>query len=727
MAEIISVFSPKGGVGKTFIATNLAVSLSQKLKDKRILLIDMDFEFPGDAATLLDLDPHNDLTELIFDWKKGNYFAEQLSEYVIHYNNTSLDFAPFFIKRSSRLYAHVDEKFLSCVINDFSSQYDYIIADNGRSYSKTLLHFLGLSNLIFLIVNPDILSVYKVKEAINILQSFYLPIGMMKIILNRSDSLGGVGWQEVMVALATELIARIPSEGRIVCSALNRRVPVMLDNKHCRVSAAFNKLAETLISHPENFIPNQNLTEFKSSLLSVQDKQFFLSDLTSLKPAFSTSQVEVVKVTKEEEFDKLKQRIHKRIIGELELKRYKIESDLSKDKELRQKTMAAITNALQEETGVVISSTEERQQIIKEITDEVLGLGPLEDLLDDPEISEILVNNERQIYIEKFGKLELTSKRFSSPEQVRKVIERIISPLGRRIDESTPLVDARLPDGSRVNAIIPPLSLTGPTLTIRKFARERLTVDDLIQIGTVNEILGEFIRVCVFARLNIIVSGGAGSGKTTILNILSEFIPDGERIITIEDAAELKLHHQHWVRLETRAENIEGKGAVTMRELFANSLRMRPDRIIIGECRSIETLDMLQSMNTGHDGSMTTIHANSTQDVISRLDSLILMSGVEIPLRAIHEMIASAVNIIVHTARLSDGSRKIMQVAEVIGMSQDLQHIELRDIFVFRQKGMDEYGRVIGEFVFTGVVPVFYDKLIQRGISLPKNMFSVNK
>lgn len=727
MAEIISIFSPKGGVGKTFIATNLAVSLSQKLKDKRVLLIDMDFEFPGDAATLLDLDPHNDLTELIFDWKKGNYSAEQLSEYIIHYNNTGLDFATFFIKRSSRLYAHVDEKFLSCIINDFGSQYDYIIADNGRSYSKTLLHFLGLSNLIFLVVNPDILSVYKTKEAINILQSFYLPIGMMKVILNRADSLGGVGWQEVMVALATELIARIPSEGRIVCSALNRRIPVMLDNKHCRVSAAFNKLVETLISRPEIFIPNQNLSEFKSSLLSVQDKQFFLSDLTSLRPAFSTSQIEAVKINKEEEFDKLKQRIHKRIIGELELKRYKIESDLSKDKELRQKTMAAITNALQEETGVVISSTEERQLIIKEITDEVLGLGPLEDLLDDPEISEILVNNERQIYIEKFGKLELTSKRFSSHEQVRKVIERIISPLGRRIDESTPLVDARLPDGSRVNAIIPPLSLTGPTLTIRKFARERLTVFDLIQIGTVNELLGEFIRACVFARLNVIVSGGAGSGKTTILNILSEFIPDGERIITIEDAAELKLHHQHWVRLETRAANIEGKGAVTMRELFANSLRMRPDRIIIGECRSIETLDMLQSMNTGHDGSMTTVHANSTQDVISRLDSLILMSGVEIPLRAIHEMIASAVNIIVHTARLSDGSRKIMQVAEVIGMSQDLQHIELRDIFVFRQKGMDERGKIIGDFVPTGVVPVFYDKLTQRGISLPGNIFSVNK
>ncbi len=726
MAEIISIFSPKGGVGKTFIAVNLAAAFAQKLKDKKVLLLDMDLEFPGDAATILDLDPQKDITELFPDWEKGRYSPDQLNEYIIHYKNINFDFVPFNLKRGSRLYNRVDDKFLSCIVNDLGQQYDYIIADNGRSYSKLLLAFLGASNLILLVVNPDILSVYKSKEAISILQSFYIPINMIKVVLNRADSLGGVGWQEVMVALASELIIRIPSEGRIVGSALNRRTPLILDNKYCRVSSAFNKLVEALIAHPEFFIRTQSLSAFKSSFETTDEKQFFSPDLNSLKPSFSTEQVEAVKVNKEEEFDKLKQRIHKQIIGELELKRYKVESDLSKDKELRQKTMSAITNALQEETGIMISSAEERQQIIKEIADEVLGLGPLEDLLDNPEVNEILVNNEKQIYVERHGKLELTSKRFSSPEQVRKVIERIISPLGRRIDESTPLVDARLPDGSRVNAIIPPLSLTGPTLTIRKFARERLTVSDLTEVNTLNDTLGQFIKACVLARLNVIVSGGAGSGKTTILNVLSEFIPDGERIITIEDAAELKLHHQHWVRLETRAPNIEGKGAVTMRELFSNSLRMRPDRIIIGECRSIETLDMLQSMNTGHDGSMTTIHANSTQDVISRIDSLILMSGVEIPLRAIHEMIASAVNIIVHTARLSDGSRKILQVAEITGFTDDM-HIGLKDIFVFQQTDIDEHGKVIGEFMPTGVIPSFYNELKAKGIILPETMFSKNK
>jgi pilus assembly protein CpaE len=276
MAEIISIFSPKGGVGKTFVAANLAAVLAQKLKDKKILLLDMDLEFPGDAATILDLDPQNDLTELVSDWKKGSYSPEQLSSYILPYKNINFDFSAFTLKRASRLYNQVDDKFLSCIVNDLSKQYDYIIADNGRSYSKPLLAFLGLSNLILIVVNPDILSVYKAKEALTILQSFYIPINMMKVVLNRSDSLGGVGWQEVMVALASELIIRIPSEGRIVGSALNRRMPLILDNKYCRVTSAFNKLAETLIAHPEFFIPTQSLAAFKAAFANIQEKQFFL-------------------------------------------------------------------------------------------------------------------------------------------------------------------------------------------------------------------------------------------------------------------------------------------------------------------------------------------------------------------------------------------------------------------------------------------------------------------
>jgi pilus assembly protein CpaF len=397
-------------------------------------------------------------------------------------------------------------------------------------------------------------------------------------------------------------------------------------------------------------------------------------------------------------------------------------SDAKKTKELRDKAEIMVANFLTEEAGTFITSPEVRKKLVKEILDEALGLGALEDLLADPAITDIMVNNKDEVYIEKFGKIELTSKKFISNDQVRTIIERIIAPIGRRIDESVPMVDARLPDGSRVNAIIPPLSLTGPSLTIRKFRKERYKIQDLIDLKTLNPAMAEFIKACVVSRKNMIVSGGTGSGKTTVLNILSEFIPENERIVTIEDAAELKLHQEHWVRLESRPPNIEGKGAITIRDLFRNTLRMRPDRIIIGECRGLETLDMLQAMNTGHDGSMTTVHANSTHDVLSRLDSMILMSGVELPIRAIREMVASAVDIIVHTARLSDGTRKVLQVTEVAGMKDEV-HIDLRDIFIFKQSGIDTHGNILGDFQPTGYVPSFIEDIRMRGIALPDNTF----
>jgi len=333
-----------------------------------------------------------------------------------------------------------------------------------------------------------------------------------------------------------------------------------------------------------------------------------------------------------------------------------------------------------------------------------------------------MVNNKDEIYIERKGRIELTSKKFISDEQVKTIIERILAPLGKRIDESIPMVDARLPDGSRVNAIIPPLALTGPSLTIRKFRKEKLKIEDLIQFKALSLDMAEFIRACVLCRKNIIVSGGTGSGKTTALNVLSGFIPENERIITIEDAAELKLDQQHWIRLESRSPNIEGRGGVTIRDLFRNTLRMRPDRIIIGECRGIEALDMLQAMNTGHDGSMTTVHANSTQDVLSRMDSMILMGGMELPIRAIREMIASAIDLIIHTARLSDGSRKIIQVTEVTGMKDDL-HINLDDIFVYKQTGIDAQGNVLGDFHATGYKPSVIEEIKIKGIKLSDNIF----
>ena len=356
-----------------------------------------------------------------------------------------------------------------------------------------------------------------------------------------------------------------------------------------------------------------------------------------------------------------------------------------------------------------------------DVFNEAMRLGPLEDLLADDSVSEIMVNGPENVYVERKGRLQLSDCQFADDASVLAVIERIVAPLGRRIDESQPYVDARLADGSRVNAIIAPLALSGPTITIRKFSRKAMTVEDFIRFGTWTHNAAEFMKLCVQLRKNIIVAGGTGSGKTTLLNLLSGFIPATERIVTVEDAAELRLQQPHVVRLESRPPNIEGKGAVTIRDLVKNCLRMRPDRIIVGECRGGEALDMLQAMNTGHDGSLTTVHANSPRDVISRLETMVLMSGMDLPSRAIREQIASAVNVIIHESRLADGSRKVTAITEVTGMEGN--QIVMQDIFAFNQTGVDENGRVLGGLKPTGAIPTWTDQLKCRGIAIDMGMF----
>ena len=356
-----------------------------------------------------------------------------------------------------------------------------------------------------------------------------------------------------------------------------------------------------------------------------------------------------------------------------------------------------------------------------DVFNEAMRLGPLEDLLEDESVTEIMVNGPEKVYVERHGKLELSDCQFADDASVMAIIERIVAPLGRRIDESQPYVDARLNDGSRVNAIISPLALSGPTITIRKFAKKAMSPEDFVRFGTWTRNAAEFMKLCVLLRKNVIVAGGTGSGKTTLLNLLSGYIPQTERIVTVEDAAELRLRQPHVVRLEARPPNIEGKGAVTIRDLVKNCLRMRPDRIIVGECRGGEALDMLQAMNTGHDGSLTTVHANSPRDVISRLETMVLMSGLELPSRAIREQISSAVDVIIHESRLSDGSRKVMAITEVTGLEGN--QIVMQDIFAFRQTGVDGRGRVLGEMKPTGAVPTWIDQVNTRGIAVDMGMF----
>ncbi len=414
-----------------------------------------------------------------------------------------------------------------------------------------------------------------------------------------------------------------------------------------------------------------------------------------------------------ESFREAKFRVQNRLVNELDPK-----LDLSNQVEVRRQ-IEELFGKIADEEGLALTRAE-RVRMLEQITDEILGLGPLEPLLRDETLTEVMVNGPQQVYIERDGKLELTNVTFQNDEHVMRIIQRIIAPIGRRVDESSPMVDARLADGSRVNAIIPPLSLIGPVITIRKFAATPFTVDDLIRFGTSTPEMFEFLEACVKARLNIFVSGGTGSGKTTMLNILSSFIPDDERIVTVEDAAELQLRQEHVITLESRPSNIEGKGAIPIRELVRNSLRMRPDRIVVGECRSGEALDMLQAMNTGHDGSMSTGHANTPRDMLSRLETMVLMAGMDLPLRAIREQISSAVDLIVHQNRLKDGTRKITHITEVQGMEGDV--IVMQDIFVFEQTGMNE-GKIEGRLKPTGIRPHFVERFEVAGIHLPPNIF----
>lgn len=411
----------------------------------------------------------------------------------------------------------------------------------------------------------------------------------------------------------------------------------------------------------------------------------------------------------------LKTRVQNKLLSELDPS-----MDITKGEDVRRTIMTLFEQILNEEN--IVLSRPEKQRLFEQIAAEILGFGPLQPLLEDESITEIMVNGPKNIYVERKGKIVRVPVTFEGNDHVMRVIDRIVAPLGRRIDESSPFVDARLPDGSRVNAVIPPISLVGPVLTIRKFSKTPITIDQMVQFGTLTAEAVEFLKACVMSRLNIVIAGGTGSGKTTLLNVLSGFIPTDERILTIENAAELQLRQEHVVTLESRPANIEGRGEITIRQLVVNALRMRPDRIVVGEIRDEAALDMLQAMNTGHDGSMTTTHANSPRDTLSRLETMTLMAGMDLPVRAIREQISSAVELICQQARMRDGTRKIINITEVSGMEGDV--ITTTDIFAFEQTGM-ENGKIIGRLRPTGLRPKFMDKIEAAGIHLPSTIFGV--
>jgi septum site-determining protein MinD len=717
-SKTITVFSNKGGVGKTFVTVNLATALA--LSKKSVLLVDLDFQAGQDMARMLNLSPKSAIVDILSEIEKSDNPTLIKEHSAVH--SSGLDFLPV-VKNTGQI-GHVTADNIKPFFRKAAVTYDYIIVDAGKSLNETLVTVFDYSNLILLVATPDILAVYQVKWCLDILQSLQFPLKMVKLILNRSESRGSVAWQEVRSALPCEIFSHIPSDGKTVGMALNRGVPCVIDSPKSKVTEAFVRMVHVL-RRDDIYVPATEVEKLRNTEVLEKPGQFWekfgITQQTATVVGGKTYSSE------DDEILALKKKIHEKLVERLNLDG--IAADLLSNPEsvvqVKKTAEEVVTNLLTDEAGGKIASSEERRRLVNDIVNEALGLGALEDFLADPDVTDIMVNSKDELYVEKSGKLVLTNKRFVSDEKMRSIIERIIAPLGRRIDESTPMVDARLPDGSRINAIIPPLSLNGPMITIRKFGRERLEIDDLIhKYHSMTQDMVDFMHACVIGRKNVIVSGGTGAGKTTLLNVISEFIPDNERIITIEDAAELRLKKSHWGRLESRPPNIEGRGAVTIRDLFINCLRMRPDRIVIGECRGAEVLDMLQAMNTGHDGSMTTLHANSTRDVLTRMHSMILLSGIELPVRAINEMVASAIDIIMHINRFSDGTRKITGISEVTGLSEDF-HLQLKDIFIFKQEGIDRDGRVLGDYQPTGYVPQCYGELVTRGLPIKKEMFQL--
>jgi len=662
MAKIVSIVSSKGGVGSTFFAVNLGICLT---KNNKAILIDF---YPNSGSVMLSLSEDGFFENLVKTPTLINLIPS-------HKSGLSYLNVPF-------------EKFTSIgeILNLLQNNYEYIIFDVGENIEEFIKLF-DISNLIVMVVNPDLISIKSVQNKLREFSKFHYNIDNIKFVLNKYDERFGVDINSVKKYLNKEINWIIPYNLDVL-SSINKGEPICFSDSGSNVSRAIRKIVDEVEKKVEK------VGEVK----------------------------EEWKVKKVEE-EEVKKNVHKRLVEELKNINIDIDSiiDRSKSSNLTDKVKETIEKIFANEVKE-IKNRYERDRLIKEILQEALGLGPLEDLINDPKITEIMVNSKDKVYIEKKGKLYLTDKKFISDKQILTVIERIVAPIGRRIDESVPLVDARLPDGSRVNAIIPPLALKGPSLTIRKFSKERLKIEDLIKFGSLTKEAAEFLKACVIIRKNIVISGGTGSGKTTLLNIVSEFIPSDERIITIEDSAELNLPQEHVVTLESRPPNIEGKGAITIRDLVKNALRMRPDRIIVGECRSGEALDMLQAMNTGHDGSLTTLHSNSPRDTLSRLETMVLMAGMELPLRAIREQISSAVDLIVHQSRFKDGSRKITHITEVVGMEGDI--ITTQDIFLFKQKGMDSSGKILGTLEPTGVIPSFIEDLNLKGIKFDMKMFS---
>lgn len=704
--HIIAVTGGKGGVGKSVFAANLAFNFLKEMRAST-LLIDLDSKSCGDQSIITGLKPVKTVSE-ICNFK--GVISSQNIKSILSFHSSGLAYMAAVSSPGGALKA--SEKNFSQQLYRLSKLFKFIIVDLGTDLGPLQLKAIEDSSSVLMVTTPEILVVNQTKKRLNDLVAEMVPMDLVHLVLNKVNK-SSLSQQVIINNLKRPILASIPQDDFLADASLKNSTPFVLTKPNSPLSVSYHEIVRKL---------NGGLLQKSKSLLKPKRKteaSFKNKEESSLQGQRDFNSNE------KDGFSLLKSQIHSELINEMDLKKdlTNLKGDKSKEEELRRKTQQVISGLTDKLCRNL--SREERSRVIQEVLDEALGLGPLESLLEDKTVTEIMVNGHKNIYAEKSGKLVLTPVQFTSNLQLRNVIERIVTPLGRRIDEKSPYVDARLEDGSRVNAVVEPLAIDGPSVTIRKFPEERITIDDYTKkFGSLTTSMADFLKVCVEQGLNIIISGGTGSGKTTLLNVMSGFIPPKERIITVEDAAELQLKQEHVVRLETRPSNLEGEGEVSIRDLIKNSLRMRPDRIIVGECRDGAALDMLSAMNTGHDGSMTTVHANTPREAVSRLETLCMMAGMDLPQKAIREQIAGAIHLIIQIGRLSDGSRKIKSITEVVGMQSET--VTLQEIFRFKEEGFDQSRKIIGQFQAMGLIPTFIEKFARRGVKVPRDLFTTN-
>ena len=697
-SHVICVIGGKGGVGKSVFAANYAITTLREMRAPT-LLIDADNKSCGDQNILLGLRPQKTLAEAS---QHTSAITAQNINTIVTAHGSGLSYLAAVRGPEESLSAGTEVTIK--LIETLSHIYRYIIIDCGNDLGPLQMALLQQCSAIIAVTAPEVLVVNQTQRMVNDLLGATFPLDMIQLVINKNAP-GALNPQAIAQSLKVQIVGIIPQDDITTMGSIQRSTPFVLSAPQSPISNAYTEVVRKMTGGVLQKLKSINRPQPKTNAPT---------------PAQDNSNAQ-----SSDQYDSrtlLKIKLHNELIKAMDLKKGITDTngDPAKEAALRQKTQQTITALVDREAPQ--TPRDDRSRIIKEVLEEALGLGPLEDLLADENVTEIMVNGYKRIFVEKAGKVELSPVKFTSNVHLRNVIERIVTPLGRRIDEKTPYVDARLKDGSRVNAVIEPLSIDGPAVTIRKFKKGGITAEKYLDYGSMNRQMIDFLKICVENGMNIVISGGTGSGKTSLLNMLSSYIPSNERIITVEDAAELQMQQEHVVRLETRPANMEGSGAVSIRDLIKNALRMRPDRIVVGECRDGAALDMLSAMNTGHDGSMTTTHANTPRECISRLETLCLMSGMDLPAKAIREQIASAVNLIVQISRLSDHSRKIMSITEVVGMQGDT--VTLQEIFRYKETGFDSKRKIIGQFVTTGIPPSFIEELEQKGVPISRDIFT---